>query len=253
MSGRKILIVDGNPLRRELHAFGLRCAGFSADEAEDDQAAYAKIVRACPNLVLISAEEPDKSVRELVHTVRANPVTSALPIMVIVERAGQPEVDAALEWGIDDLLRQPVSPESFVARARALTRMSARTLSPDTFAELQIDDERGTVRRGNQCASLAPTERRLLHLFLRHVGEVLPRGLLQFRVWGGSGRVDTRLVDVSVCRLRRGLEQLGYHGVMQTVRGKGYRLAIAPAQSAIRPPPASAQTQPTSPTPTRIR
>jgi DNA-binding response OmpR family regulator len=253
MSGRKILIVDGNPLRRELHAFGLRCAGFSADEAEDDQAAYAKIVRACPSLVLMSAEEPDKAVRELVHTVRANPVTSALPIMVIVERAGQPDVDAALEWGIDDLLRQPVSPESFVARARALTRMSARTFSPDTFAELQIDDERGTIRCANRCASLAPTERRLLHLFLRHVGEVLPRGLLQFRVWGGSGRVDTRLVDVSVCRLRKGLEELGYHGVMQTVRGKGYRLAIAPTQSAIPPPQASGQTRPTRPIPTRTR
>jgi two-component system, OmpR family, phosphate regulon response regulator PhoB len=232
MSGRKVLVVDRVPLRRQLHAFGLRCAGFTVDEAESDQVAYALIVRSCPHLVMMSSEELDNAVRELVQTVRSNAVTSALPIMLLIDRAAQPELDAALEWGLDDVLVNPVSPESFVASARALTRISTRTLSSDKFAELQIDDERGLIRRDTRSASLAPTERRLLQLFLKHTDEVLPRDLLQFRVWGGTGRVDTRVVDVSVCRLRKSLEQLGYDGVMQTVRGKGYRLTIAPAQSA---------------------
>jgi two-component system, OmpR family, phosphate regulon response regulator PhoB len=231
MSGRKVLIVDGKPLRRQLHAFGLRCAGYSVDEVDGEQAACAQIVRSCPHLVLMSAEEIDPSVRELVQAVRTSPVTSALPIMLLIDRAGQPELDAALEWGIDDLLLPPVAPEVFIARVRALTRMSPRASSLDKLVELQIDDDRGTIRRGNRSASLAPTERRLLYLLLTHAGEVLPRELLQFRLWGGTGRVDTRIVDVSVCRLRRSLEQLGYEGVMQTVRGKGYRLAIATTQS----------------------
>jgi DNA-binding response OmpR family regulator len=192
--------------------------------------AYARMVRACPHLVLMLAEELGPTVRDFVSTLRANRVTSALPIMAIVASAGENEFDAALAWGIDDLLVQPVSPESFISRARALTRVSTRAFASDLCAELQIDEERGTIRRGDRCASLAPTERRLLHLFLKHVGEVLPRELLQFRVWGGCTRVDTRVVDVSVCRLRKSLELLGYDGVMQTVRGKGYRLALVSGQ-----------------------
>lgn len=231
MSGRKVLIVDGNAPRRQLHAFGLRCAGFAADEAESDRAAYMQMVRSCPHLVVLLAEGPDNSMKDFVHTLRNGPVTSALPVMAIVDRAQTPEIDTALDWGLDDLLLQPVSPESFIARAHALTAINTRTLTCDAYAELQVDDERGVLRRGNRSISVAPTERRLLHLFLSHAGAVLPRELLQFRVWGGGGRVETRVVDVSVCRLRRSLEQLGYEGVMQTVRGKGYRLAIGPAQN----------------------
>lgn len=235
MSGRKILILDSTLFRRQLHAFGLRCAGFDVSEAESEQAAHEQIVRACPHLELISSDNLGATVREFVRVLRDNPVTSALPIMVIVDSGEDLEFNAALEWGIDDLVLQPVPPDNFVARVQALTRTSARALSSDRSSELQIDDERGVIRRGNLSASLAPTERRMLHLFLRHPGELLPRDLLQFRVWGGAGRDDTRVVDVSVCRLRKALEQVGYDGVMQTVRGKGYRLAIGPAQSAPAP------------------
>jgi DNA-binding response OmpR family regulator len=235
MSGRKVLIVDGKPLRRELHAFGLRCAGYNVDEAESAEAAYTRIARSCLHLVLVSSEQLDEPVRELVQTLRANPLTAALPIMLLIEHAGQNELDAALEWGIDDLLRLPVLPESLVGRARALTRVNERALCANSFAELQIDDERGALRRGNRSVSVAPTERRLFQLFLQHAGEVLPRELLLFRVWGGASRADTRLVDVSVCRLRRILEQLGYDGLMQTVRGKGYRLATTITQGASPP------------------
>jgi DNA-binding response OmpR family regulator len=54
---------------------------------------------------------------------------------------------------------------------------------------------------------------------------VMPRDLLLFRIWGGGANQDSRVVDVTVCRLRRALEEIGCGGLLQTVNRRGYRLS----------------------------
>ena len=227
MPARKILIVDSDAPRRQLHAFGLRCAAFSAEEAASTTSARSQIAQSCPHLVLLFGEQLDLEIQDFVRALRADVVTCALPVVAMVERAGELGAAAALEWGIDDYLIEPVSPEVFVGRIHALLGLNRQRLPEGGLADLEIDHESGTLVRGRRSATLAPTERRLLELFLAHMDEVLPREFLLYRIWGGGGEVDGRAVDVSVCRLRRAFERLAYDGVLQTVRGKGYRLAAS--------------------------
>src|SRR5262249_44202084 len=94
--------------------------------------------------------------------------------------------------------------------------------SMSSIAELSVEAD--AVRRGSRAAALRPAERRLLQFLLGHTDQVIPRDLLLFRIWGGGATQDSRVVDVTVCRLRRALDGIGCRGLLQTINGRGYKL-----------------------------
>jgi two-component system phosphate regulon response regulator PhoB len=224
MSAQTILVVDEDDARRQLNAFGLRCAGFRVEEAEDGSAARSRIAQHFPQLVLIIAALLDFSIQDFVRTLRSTAYTRDLPIMTLVERETELGSGAALAWGIDDYLVEPISPEGFVERVRASLE-AASAAARESVVDLRVDSEHGLARRGTRAVALGPTERRLLEFFLAHPEQVIPRDLLLFRIWGGARNLQSRVLDVSVCRLRRALRELGCANPLQTVSRRGYRFA----------------------------
>jgi DNA-binding response OmpR family regulator len=230
VSAKRILIVDANPSRRQQHAFGLRCAGFAVEETPDPPSARLQIARRFPNLLLICVALLDGGVQEFIQRLRATTETSDLPVAVLAERVRRSDAKHARDCGVDDLIAQPISPADFVARVHAAARERAGVAADTTsFAGLRFDEERCVVRRGQREAPLSPTEADLLRFFLAHAHEVVPRDVLLFRIWGGRSNVTARTVDVSVCRLRRALAQIGCDGFLQTINRRGYRLSDRPA------------------------
>ena len=74
---------------------------------------------------------------------------------------------------------------------------------------------------------IGPTEYRLLHFFMTHPERVYTRTQLLDHVWGGSVYVEERTVDVHIRRLRKTLEPHRLDGMVQTVRGAGYRFSAS--------------------------
>ena len=228
MSGERILVLDEEAQRRGLNAFGLRCAGFSVVEACDTACARSQIVSRYPHLLLIIAALLDVWIQEFVSALRQDARTRDLPVLALVEREVARDAGYARECGIDDLIREPVSPEEFVARVRAsVDRKRPDSELPERIADLRLDREGGLIRRGKRVATLGPTEQRLLELLLSRPNQLVPRDLLLFRIWGGATNLRSRVLDVSVCRLRRALESIGCGGVLHTVSRHGYKLAGA--------------------------
>jgi two-component system phosphate regulon response regulator PhoB len=81
---------------------------------------------------------------------------------------------------------------------------------------------------GDQTVPLGPTEYRLLHFFMEHPERVYTRSQLLDRIWGGNVYVEERTVDVHIRRLRKALEPFACDGLVQTVRGSGYRFSTRP-------------------------
>jgi DNA-binding response OmpR family regulator len=228
MPGERILVLDEEAQRRGLNAFGLRCAGFTVVEASDAACARSQIGHRYPHLVLIIAALLEAWIREFVGTLREDVLTRDLPVLALVEREAAPDAGYARECGIDDLIREPVSPEEFVARVRAsVDRKHAGTPAPGIIVDLQIDREGGLLRHGKRVAAVGPTEQRLLELLLSRPNQLVPRDLLLFRIWGGATNLRSRVLDVSVCRLRRALESIGCGGMLRTVSRHGYKLSGA--------------------------
>jgi two-component system phosphate regulon response regulator PhoB len=95
-------------------------------------------------------------------------------------------------------------------------------------AGLRLDPASHRVTGGGRPIDLGPTEFRLLHFFMTHPERVYSRTRVLDEVWGDHVFVEDRTVDVHIRRLRMALEPTGHDGLVETVRGAGYRFCGKP-------------------------
>ncbi len=224
----KILVVEDEPALREMVAGNLREAGYSVDEASDAASARRQIETSLPDLVLLDWMLPDVSGFELLRTLRADSATRDLPVIMLTAKGEELDRVRGLEAGADDYVTKPFSLRELRARAQAVLKRAhgfpGKTVSA---GQLELDVERHRVTAAGKEVRLGPTEFRLLHFLMTHPERVYSRLQLLDHAWGRDVFVEERTVDVQIRRLRRALEPYGLDGYVQTVRGFGYRFALA--------------------------
>ena len=164
------------------------------------------------------------------------------PVLMLCEGDGEARA-ACLAAGADDVLTLPFHPLYLQAKVLAYRRLveaarAAGAPPPDVrpgdaqaattryFGELRLD---GTAHRffvRDEEVALTPREFTLLQFLLDHAGALCTREQILDRVWGLNFDTGTNMVDVYMYFLRRKLEAYGLKGMIQTVRGRGYRLAL---------------------------
>lgn len=224
----RILVVEDEPALREMVSANLREAGYSVDEAPDVASAWRHLKGSLPDLLLLDWMLPDVSGFELLRNLRTDSATHKLPVIMLTAKGEEPDRVRGLEAGADDYVPKPFSLRELRARVQAVLRrahgVSAQTV---TMGELEIDVERHRVSAAGTDVRLGPTEFRLLHFLMTHPERVYSRTQLLDHAWGRDVFVEERTVDVQIRRLRRALEPFGLDGYVQTVRGFGYRFALA--------------------------
>ncbi|GEM86261.1 response regulator transcription factor [Meiothermus granaticius] len=142
------------------------------------------------------------------------------PILFLTAREGLPDRVRGLEVG-DDYLPKPFALAELVARLRALARRGE--VKPQVLRvgdRLEIAFERREVRYRGDLIRLTAKEYQVLELFALNAGRVFTREEVLERIWGPGFESDSNLIDVYIKNLRKRL----YEGVIETVRGLGYRL-----------------------------
>lgn len=226
MAARRVLIVEDEAPIRQMIAFNLKRAGFDVDEAADCATARSRIADRQPDLVLLDWMLPDASGIELVRSLRREDGGRELPVIMLTARAEERDKVTGLEGGADDYITKPFSGRELLARINALLRRASPADDNVLVAgPLRMDTVAHRVWAGEAEATLGPTEYRLLKFLLENPERVFSRGQLLDRVWGRNVYVEERTVDVHVRRLRQALEPFGVDGLVQTVRGAGYRLS----------------------------
>jgi two-component system phosphate regulon response regulator PhoB len=230
MTGKQVLIVEDEKPIRDMIAFGLRRAGFDVREAEDTTAARASIADRRPDILLVDWMLPGQSGLELTRAIKRSRETQDLPVIMLTARADEHDKVAGLEGGADDYITKPFSPRELLARINAVLRRSSSAAEGEALevGGVQIDTSSHRVTVGDETVPLGPTEYRLLQFFMEHAERVYSRGQLLDRVWGGNVYVEERTIDVHIRRLRKALEPYGKDGLIQTVRGSGYRFSTRP-------------------------
>lgn len=226
---KRILIVDDEPAIREMVAFALRKGDFEPTHAGDAREAQAAIADKVPDLILLDWMLPGASGLELARRWRKDALTREVPIIMLTARGEENDRVGGLEAGVDDYVVKPFSARELLARIRAVMRRS-RDDDEDgsvVIGGLRIDGAAHRVYANDAPVSIGPTEYRLLHFFMTHPERVYGRSQLLDHVWGGSVYVEERTVDVHIRRLRKTLEPSGLDGMVQTVRGAGYRFSAS--------------------------
>lgn len=224
----KILIVEDEPAIQELLAFNVMQAGFQALRAEDAESAWQQIRNSVPHLILLDWMLPGISGVVLARQLRSDARTKDIPIIMLTARGEERDKILGLESGADDYITKPFSPRELMARIRAVLRRHIPAIPEATVAAggLELSPAAHRVTAKGSGIELGPTEFRLLHFFMTHAERVHSRTQLLDQVWGTQVFVEERTVDVHIRRLRAALEPAGMAGLIQTVRGSGYRFSV---------------------------
>jgi two-component system, OmpR family, response regulator ResD len=225
MNAPRVLVVDDEPMVREVLARYLEKEGYEVDVAEDGEQALSAYSASRPDVVLLDLMLPRVDGLEVFRRMR-----DLSPTAVIMLTAKGEETDrvVGLELGADDYVTKPFSPREVVARVRAVLR---RSTPPPTgqhrmvsVGDLQIDGQRREVRRKGAPVRLTRKEFDLLFLLASNVGRAFTRSELLEDVWDFAWDGDTATVTVHVRRLREKIEDDPSHPRhLVTVWGVGYR------------------------------
>ena len=223
-----ILVVEDEPAILELLRVNLADAGYEVRAAPDAESAERRLQEALPDLLLLDWMLPGKSGLVLAKELRNDARTRDLPIIMLTARAGEADKVAGLEAWVDDYVTKPFSPRELKARIKAVLRRRAPEAAQEPLAAggLRLDPATHRVTADGRIVPLGPTEFRLLRFLLARPERVHSRAQLLDRVWGDHVYIEERTVDVHIRRLRVALEPFGQDGLVETVRGSGYRLTV---------------------------
>lgn len=116
----RILVADDDPLLAELVEYKLSAAGFTVELVADGAAALDAVQRKAPNAIVLDSMMPALSGPEVLHHLRADPATAAIPVLMLTARRGRDDVVSALEQGATDYLTKPFIPDELVVRLRMM-------------------------------------------------------------------------------------------------------------------------------------
>lgn len=224
-----VLVVEDEEAIAELIAINLRHSGFEVEVAANAEQALAAVDRVLPDLAIIDWMLPGQSGLVLAKRWRSQARTRELPMIMLTARADEADKIAGLDAGADDYLTKPFSTNELMARIRAVLRRKAPEALDSVVVAggLRLDPGTRRVSRNERDVKLGPTEFRLLHFLMTHPERVHSRAQLLDRVWGDHVFIEERTVDVHVKRLREALSPVQCAGMIETVRGAGYRLSQA--------------------------
>ena len=232
-----ILLVEDEPAIQELIAANLLRAGHQVVRAGDAETAQRIVRDALPDLVLLDWMLPGMSGIDFARRLRADERTRGIPLIMLTARGEEQDKVLGLEVGADDYVTKPFSPRELMARIKAVLRRRApeSTEDPVDLGGLRLDPATHRLTAGSTPVGLGPTEFRLLHFLMTHPERVHSRAQLLDQVWGDHVFVEERTVDVHIRRLRCALEPTHHDGLVQTVRGSGYRFSTqTESQPAVR-------------------
>ena len=224
-----MLVVDDEPIVREVLSRYLVREGFDVEAAEDGERALSAVERARPDVVILDLMLPHIEGLEVFRRIR-DAVPAPFPAVIMLTAKGE-ETDriVGLELGADDYITKPFSPREVVARVRAVLRRTAGPAASSPapslrFEDLEIDVERRIVQARGEPVHLTRKEFDLLHLMASNPGTVFTRIQLLEQVWDFAWEGDSSTVTVHIRRLREKIEDdPSRPRHLVTVWGVGYR------------------------------
>ena len=225
----RILVVEDEAAIRDMLSFTLGAVGFEVMQSANAEQAWQQLQQQTPDLILLDWMLPGTPGVAFLQRLRQDARFAALPVIMLTAKGEERDQVEGFEAGADDYVVKPFSPRALVARIQAVLRRQGRGTAreEDTLqvGRLVLDAASHRVHCDDTPIALGPTEYRLLHFFMRHPDRVFTRAQLLDQVWGDHVVVEERTVDVHIRRLRKALAPAGCDGMVQTVRGAGYRLS----------------------------
>jgi two-component system response regulator PhoP len=222
---RLLVVEDETALREQLHD-RLTAAGFNVDVAADGEEGLYQGREYPIDLAVIDLGLPKLPGLELIRQLRA--AGRAFPILVLTARARWQDKVEGLEAGADDYVAKPFEFEEVLARIHALLRRAGGWASAQLrCGPVVLDTREQRVTVGGAPIDLTTFEYRILEHMMLRAGDVISKSELTERLYEQDFERDSNTIEVFVGRLRRKLDPDEMLHPIETLRGRGYRFALA--------------------------
>jgi DNA-binding response OmpR family regulator len=226
---QRLLLVDDDARLTAMVGDYLRRNGYEVEVAGSLTEARQKLQQPGCDALVLDLMLPDGDGLDLTRSLRADPRTRRLPLLMLTARGEPTDRIVGLEIGADDYLGKPFEPRELLARVKALLRRAVPEPAADevlAFGRLEIDLGARQARLDGRPCDLTSHQFELLTVLARHAGRVLSRDQIMDALKGHPLEAFDRSIDVHISRIRAVIEDdpKAPQRVL-TVRGAGYLFA----------------------------
>lgn len=219
---RLLLVEDDLALQDNLKQH-LLDANYTLDVASDGEEGLFQAEEYTYDAAIIDVGLPKLDGIALISQLRAQGID--YPILILTARDSWQDKVEGLDAGADDYLTKPFHPEELIARLKALIRRSAGKSSPLIQNGIfSLNTSSHEIKTGEQQINLSGSEYKLFEYFMLHIGEVKSKSVLIEHIYDQDFDLDSNVIEVFIRRLRKKLDPDNEHGLIETLRGQGYRM-----------------------------
>ena len=220
----RILVVEDDRSLAELLRRGLTQERHVVESVFDGRTGYDRAQTGEYDAIILDLMLPGLDGLEIARRLREDQVS--VPILMLTARDALHDRLRGFDAGADDYLTKPFAFEELLARLRAITRRGSRHNDDDRLVvgDLVLDRQAHEVHRAGKPIPLSPKEFALLEYLMRHPGQVLSRTMIMERVWDYGFGSFANVVDATIRRLRKAVDEDFEVPIIHTVRGVGYKV-----------------------------
>ncbi|MCL4199424.1 MAG: response regulator transcription factor [Phycisphaerales bacterium] len=225
----RILVVEDEPTVRRSLERGLAAEGYTVVSAGTGEDGFFRVTTERYDAVVLDIMLPGRSGLEVLAGIRLK--VADIPVLLLTARDAVEDRVNGLDAGADDYLVKPFAFDELLARLRVMLRRGRAVATKLACADLEIDLLARRATRADRTLHLTVREFDLLEFLLRHVGSVVSRDMLARYVWKETGRITPldNVIDATVARLRKKVDEPFTRPLIHTVRGIGFRLSGEPS------------------------
>jgi|SRR5579875_1118785 len=219
----RVLVVEDDREVAGLLRKGLMQEQHIVDLAHDGAEGLSQAEQGNHDVIVLDVMLPEIDGLEIAERLRRGGI--ATPILMLTARDALSDRLRGFDAGADDYLAKPFSFEELMARLRAITRRGQQVEEDRlVVGDLMLDRRAHEVTRAGKRLALSPKEYALLEYLMRNEGQALSRTLILERVWDYSFDSFANVVDATIRRLRKAVDEGFDKQLIQTVRGVGYKI-----------------------------
>lgn len=229
---RVLLVEDEVRLSENLSAALRDGAALTVDCAFDGVDGEAMARQGCYDLIILDLMLPKLDGLTLLKRLRAR--RDVTPVLILTAKDGKAAIVQLLNAGADDYLPKPFDLGELIARVKALIRRGKGAAHPTlTVLDVELNTLEQTVHRAGTLVDLSPTEYRILEYLIHHPRKIVSQRELLEHLYDYNWEHHSNVIEAHVSNLRKRLQAGVPEGepVIETMRGRGYRLAAGSAQA----------------------
>jgi len=222
----RLLLVEDDPNLSRSLAAQLEQAGYTVERSMDGREGLYYAREYAVDLAIVDLGLPTMSGVEVIKQLRAD--GKSYPILVLTARDRWQDKVEALKLGADDYVVKPFNVEELLARVDALLRRAGGWAQSELVCgPIALDTRTQEVKVNGAKLELTSFEYKLLEYLMMHAGEVLSKTKITEELYNEDFERDSNVIEVFIGRLRRKLDPDNSLKPIETLRGRGYRLAVA--------------------------